>query len=41
MPPAGRKDGLIDLKMVCSLNVLVILFLWFLLWLLFNDAYLF
>ena len=41
MPPIGRKDGLIDLKMVCSLNVLVILFLWFLLWLLFNDAYLF
>ena len=25
MPPVGRKDGLIDLKMVCSLNVLVII----------------
>ena len=41
MCPIGRKDQLVDLKMCICRNILFMLFLWHLLWLLFNDAYIF
>ena len=41
MCPIGRKDQLVDLKMCICRNIPFMLFLWHLLWLLFNDAYIF